>query len=97
MRSKAVRTKLIDDASMVISLHYIVRMLNFGTYIQCSCGAFVRTEDWNRHIAEIIVDRGEIIENNIEIIVTSEPSWRVVRIIDGRHETVEYDSETEES
>lgn len=82
---------------MVISLHHIVRMLNFDTYIQCSCGAFVRTEDWNRHIAEIIVDRGEIIENNIEIIVTSEPSWRVVRIIDGRHKTVECDSETEAS
>lgn len=69
-----MRAKLVEDAAMVISLHYIVRMLNFNTYIQCSCGAFVRTEDWNRHIAEIIVDRGEIIENNIEIIVTSEPS-----------------------
>lgn len=58
-----MRAKLIDDATMVISLHYIVRMLNFNTYIQCSCGAFVRRDDWNRHIAEIIVDRGERIED----------------------------------
>lgn len=48
---------------MVISLHYIVRMLNFGTHVQCSCGAFVRRDDWNRHIAEIIVDRSERIED----------------------------------
>ena len=62
MRSASVRAKLIDDASLVISLHHIVRMVNFGTHVQCVCGAFVRREDWNRHIAEIIVDRGETIE-----------------------------------
>lgn len=74
MRSTAVRAKLIDDASMVISLHWIVRMVNFGTHVQCSCGAFVSRDDWNRHIAEIIVDRSEIVENNIEIIDTKEAS-----------------------
>ena len=63
MRSTAVRAKLIEDAAMVISLHWIVRMVNFGTHVQCSCGAFVRREDWNRHIAEIITDRNERIEN----------------------------------
>ena len=63
MRSTAVRAKLIDDASLVLSLHWIVRMVNFGTHVQCSCGAFVRREDWNRHIAEIITDRSERIEN----------------------------------
>ena len=63
MRSTAVRAKLIDDASLVISLHWIVRRVNFGTHVECSCGAFVRLEDWNRHIAEIIMDRSERIEN----------------------------------
>lgn len=63
MRSTAVRTKLIDDASMVMCLHWIVRMMNFGTHAQCSCGAIVRREDWTRHIAEIVVDRAERIEN----------------------------------
>lgn len=58
-----MRAKLVEDAAMVISLHYIVRMLNFGTHVQCSCGAFVRRDDWNRHIAEIIVDRSERIED----------------------------------
>lgn len=57
-----MRAKLIDDAALVISLHYIVRMLNFGTHVQCSCGAFVRRDDWNQHIAEIIMDRSEKIE-----------------------------------
>lgn len=66
MRSTTLRAKLIDDAAMVISLHWIVRMVNFGTHAQCSCGAFVRREDWNRHIAEIIVDRSERIENKEE-------------------------------
>ena len=63
MRSTTLRAKLIDDASLVISLHWIVRMVNFGTHAQCSCGAIVRREDWTRHIAEIIVDRSERIEN----------------------------------
>lgn len=63
MRSTGLRAKLIDDAAMVISLHWIVRMVNFNTHVQCSCGAFVRRDDWNRHIAEIIVDRSERIED----------------------------------
>lgn len=67
MRSTAVRAKLIDDASMVMCLHWIVRMVNFGTHAQCSCGAIVRREDWTRHIAEIVVDRGERIENMEEL------------------------------
>lgn len=62
MRSTAVRAKLIDDASMVISLHHILRMVNFGTHIQCVCGAIVRLDDWNRHIGKTIVDRGETFE-----------------------------------
>lgn len=66
MRSTAVRAKLIDDASMVMCLHRIVRMVNFGTHAQCSCGAIVRREDWTRHIAEIVVDRSERIENKEE-------------------------------
>lgn len=74
MRSTKLRAELIDDASLVISLHYIVRMLNFGTHVQCVCGAIVRKSDWNRHVAEIVVDRSEIIENNIEIIDTEEAS-----------------------
>ena len=74
MRSTAVRAKLIDDASMVMCLHCIVRTMNFGTHAQCPCGAIVRREDWTRHIAEIIVDRSEIVENNIEIIDTKEAS-----------------------
>ena len=66
MRSTAVRAKLIDDASMAMCPHWIVRMVNFGTHAQCSCGAIVRREDWTRHIAEIIVDRSERIENKEE-------------------------------
>lgn len=66
MRSKAVRAKLIDDASLVISLHHIVGTFNLGTHVQCVCGAIVRVEDWYRHIAEIVVDRSERIENKEE-------------------------------
>lgn len=62
MRSKAVRAKLIDDASQVISLHHIVGTFNLGTHVQCVCGAIVRCDDWYRHIAEIVVDRSEKIE-----------------------------------
>ena len=62
MRSTAVRAKLIDDASLVISLHHIVGTFNLGTHVQCVCGAIVRIDDWNRHIGETIVDRGETFE-----------------------------------
>lgn len=64
MRSTAVRAKLIDDASLLISLHHIVGTFNLGTHVQCACG---HTSDnmltHNRHVAEIIVDRSELIEN----------------------------------
>lgn len=63
MRSTEVRAKLINDATMVISLHHIVGTFNLGTHVQCTCGAIVRCEDWIRHVAEIIVDRSERIEN----------------------------------
>ena len=63
MRSTGLRAKLINDATKVISLHNIVRLWNFGTHVQCTCGAIVELDDWNRHIAEIIVDRSERIEN----------------------------------
>lgn len=66
MRSTTVRAKLIDDAAMVISLHHIVGTFNFGTHVQCLCGAIVRCDDWHRHVAEIIVDRSERIENKEE-------------------------------
>lgn len=66
MRSATVRAKLIDDASLVISLHHIVGTFNLGTHVQCVCGAIVRCDDWYRHIAEIIVDRSERIENKEE-------------------------------
>lgn len=66
MRSTAVRAKLIDDAAMVISLHWIVGTVNLGTHVQCVCGAIVRCDDWFRHIAEIVVDRSERIENKEE-------------------------------
>lgn len=66
MRSKAVRAKLIDDASLVISLHHIVGTFNLGTHVQCVCGAIVGCDDWYRHIAEIVVDRSERIENKEE-------------------------------
>lgn len=63
MRSARLRAKLINDATMVISLHNIIRLRNFGTHVQCSCGAIVGLDDWERHIAEIVVDRSERIEN----------------------------------
>lgn len=63
MRSAGLRQKLIDDASLVISLHHIVGTFNLGTHVQCVCGAIVRAENWYRHVAEIIVDRSERIEN----------------------------------
>ena len=66
MRSTVVRAKLIDDAAMVISLHWIVRMLNFNTHVQCSCGAIVRRDDWYRHVAEIVVDRNAMLEDKEE-------------------------------
>jgi hypothetical protein len=62
MRSTAVRAKLIDDATMSISLHHILRMLSFGTHVQCTCGAIVRIDDWNRHIGKTIVDKCETFE-----------------------------------
>ena len=63
MRSAQLRRKLVEETSMVISLHHIVGTVNLGTYVQCVCGAIVRPDDWNRHIAEIITDRSERIEN----------------------------------
>lgn len=66
MRSAAVCAKLIDYDSMVISRHWIVRVVNFGTYVQCSCGAFVIQGEWNRHITRIIEDRSERIEDKEE-------------------------------
>ena len=66
MRSATVRERLIDDASLVISLHHIVGTFNLGTHVQCVCGAIVRAENWYRHVAEIIVDRSERIENKEE-------------------------------
>ena len=66
MRSAELRQKLIDDASLVISLHHIVGTFNLGTHVQCVCGAIVRCDDWYRHVAEIIVDRSERIENKEE-------------------------------
>lgn len=62
MRSTAVHAKLVDDTTMSISLHHILRMMNFGTHVQCACGAIVRIDDWNRHIGKTIVDRGETFE-----------------------------------
>lgn len=61
MRSMTVRAKLIND-TMVVSLHNIVCMKNFGTHIQCSCGAIVRLDDWGRHISEIVIAGSEKIE-----------------------------------
>ena len=58
-----LRRKLVEETSMVISLHHIVGTYNFGTHVQCVCGAIVRRDDWYRHVAEIIVDRSELIEN----------------------------------
>ena len=66
MRSAQLRRKLVEETSLVISLHHIVGTFNLGTHVQCVCGAIVRAEDWYRHIAEIIVDRSERIENKEE-------------------------------
>ena len=63
MRSAELRRKLVEETSMVISLHHIVRMMNFGTHVQCVCGAIVRQDDWNRHVAEIVVDRNAMLED----------------------------------
>ena len=63
MRSMELRRKLVEETSMVLGLHHIVRMVNFGTHVQCVCGAFVRRDDWNRHIAEIVVDRNAMLED----------------------------------
>ena len=63
MRSTGLRAKLIEETSMVISLHHIVGTFNLGTHVQCVCGAIVRCDDWYRHIAEIIVDRNAMLEN----------------------------------
>lgn len=54
-----MRRKLIEETMQVLSQHYIVHTMN---YIQCSCGAFMRWDDWDRHVAEIIVDRSEKVE-----------------------------------
>ena len=51
---------------MVISLHHIVGTVNLGTYVQCVCGAIVRPDDWYWHVAEIIVDRNDTLENKEE-------------------------------
>lgn len=69
-----MRRKLIEETMRVLSRHHIVRMLNVGTHLQCSCGEIVRRANWNQHVAERIVDRSEIVENNIEIIDTKEAS-----------------------
>lgn len=74
MRTTEMRRKLIEETMRVQSRHRIVRMVNFCTHVQCSCGAIVKRDDWNRHVAEIIVDRSGIVENNIEIIDTKEES-----------------------
>ena len=61
-----LRRKLVEETSMVISLHHIVGTYNFGTHVQCVCGAIVRRDDWNRHIAEIVVDRNAMLEDKEE-------------------------------
>ena len=66
MRSAELRRKLVEETSMVISLHHIVGTYNFGTHVQCVCGAIVRRDDWNRHIAEIVVDRNAMLEDKEE-------------------------------
>ena len=58
-----LRRKLVEETSMVISLHHIVGTYNFGTHVQCVCGAIVRRDDWYRHVAEIVVDRNAMLEN----------------------------------
>ena len=61
-----LRRKLVEETSMVISLHHIVGTYNFGTRVQCVCGAIVRRDDWYRHVAEIVVDRNAMLENKEE-------------------------------
>lgn len=61
-----LRRKLIEETSMVISLHHIVGTVNLGTHVQCVCGAIVRCDDWYRHITEIVVDRNAMLENKEE-------------------------------
>ena len=61
-----LRGKLVEETSMVISLHHIVGTFNFGTHVQCVCGAIVRCNDWYRHVAEIVVDRNAMLENKEE-------------------------------
>lgn len=58
-----LRRKLVEETSMVISLHHIVGTFNLGTHVQCVCGAIVRCDDWYRHVAEIVVDRNAMLEN----------------------------------
>ena len=52
MRSAELRRKLVEETSMVISLHHIVGTFNLGTHVQCVCGAIVRCDDWYRHVKE---------------------------------------------
>ena len=63
MRSAQLRQKLVEETSMVISLHHIVGTFNLGTHVQCVCGAIVRADDWYWHVAEIIVDRNAMVED----------------------------------
>lgn len=51
---------------MVLSLHHIVGTVNLGTHVQCVCGVIVRPNDWHWHVAEIIVDRNDMLENKEE-------------------------------
>ena len=66
MRSAELRRKLVEETSMVISLHHIVGTVNLGTHVQCVCGAIVRPDDWYWHVAEIVVDRNAMLENKEE-------------------------------
>ena len=66
MRSAELRRKLVEETSMVISLHHIVGTYNLGTHVQCVCGAIVRRDDWYRHVAEIVVDRNAMLEDKEE-------------------------------
>ena len=61
-----LRRKLVEETSMVISLHHIVGTFNFGTHVQCVCGAIVRRDDWYRHVAGIVVDRNAMLEDKEE-------------------------------
>lgn len=66
MRSAELRRKLVEETSMVISLHHIVGTFNLGTHVQCVRGAIVRCDDWYRHVAEIVVDRNAMLEDKEE-------------------------------